>query len=73
MLAHGVCQGVTGLDIGLDGLQTFFKGRVGLLLAENLQALDQGKTGIDHGGQLSGKDDQVLAGYLGLKEFDILE
>ena len=73
MFAHRVGEGGAGLHVVLDGGDHLLEGRVGLLLAENLQTLHQWQAGIDHGRHLPGEDDEILAGDLGFEEFDIFE
>jgi hypothetical protein len=49
VFAHRVGEGGAGFHVILDGGDHLLEGRVGLLLAENLQALHQRQTGVDHG------------------------
>ena len=73
MFFQGIGKGGTGLNIGPDLHEYFFESRVFLLIAEYLQALDEGKTGIDHGGELPGENNHILAGHLWLKKLNILQ
>ena len=56
-----------------DLFKNFLERRVALLLPENFQALDQRQAGIDHGGHLTGEDDDVLACYAWLEKCNVLE
>ncbi len=51
----------------------FFKGRVFLLGMQDFQALEQGQSGIDHGGKLSGKNNDIPFLDLGLQKRNIFK
>nr|WP_306549202.1 hypothetical protein [Desulfobulbus sp.] len=61
MLAHRIGQGGSCFHVTLNGCQHLLKRCVALLLAKNLQALHQRQAGVNHGGELTRKDNKILA------------
>src|SRR6185369_8643438 len=60
MLLAGVGERVAGLDVVLDLADDLAeRGRLALR-AEDLQALQDGKAGVDHGRELAGEDHDVV-------------
>ena len=60
MFLQGVSQCKAALDILLYRTDGVSKGLILRLLAENIEALNNGKTRIDHGGELAGKDHHIM-------------
>ena len=58
--AHGIGQGCAALDRGADAEQRLLEEVVLLVVAEDLQALHQGKAGIDHHRELAEEDGLLL-------------
>ena len=56
-----------------DLLEHLFEGRVFLLVVENVQTLDDGKTRVDHRGKLLGEYDDVFIFHTRLHKGDVFE
>ncbi len=59
MFAQRLGVGRSRFDIILDGAEGLAQGLVVGLAREDLQALDEGQTGIDHGRELPREDDDI--------------
>ena len=64
VLRQGVGKGGTALHALLHLQEHILEGPVLLLAGKDLQALDQGKAGVYHGGELAGEDDDLLGRHL---------
>ena len=61
MLLHGVGERGAALDVLTHGEEHFLEVRVVLLASQDLETLDQRQTGVDHDGELTREDRDVLA------------
>ena len=62
VLAHGVGEAGAALDVHAGLLEDLGEGLVLLLAAQDLQALHEGQTGVDHDRELAHEDGEVLGG-----------
>ena len=62
VLAHGVGEGGAAFHVHARLLEDLGEGLVLLLAAQDLEALDEGQTGVDHDRELAHEDGQVLGG-----------
>ncbi len=64
MLLQGFGEAIAGFHAGADVLDDVAHDFVGGLFGQALERLDHRETGVDHGGQLAGEDDEVGEGDL---------
>src|SRR5581483_2884645 len=60
MFAQGGGKRVPAFNVLFNFFDSFSKGRVWRLLPKNLQRLDDRQPGVNHSGQLAGKDDDIF-------------
>jgi hypothetical protein len=63
MLAHGVRERGAAFHVHARLLEDLGEGLVLLLAAQDLEALDERETGVDHDRELAHEDGQVLGGH----------
>ena len=61
---HGVRQGRARFDVAAHLFERFLEGRVRVLLADGIEALDQRQTGVEHDRKLPGEDGDLGLGDL---------
>ena len=74
VLAHGVGEAGAALHVHAGLLEDLGEGLVLLLAAQDLEALHERQTGVDHDRELAGEDGEVLGGHAAaeLRQGDLL-
>src|ERR1700733_3781785 len=71
VLLHGGGKSGASFDRAAHAIENLLESDVFLLSSENLQALHQGQTGVNHDGELAGEDGQLLRVHAAAKRGDI--
>src|ERR1700691_2497367 len=71
VLLHGSGKSGAAFDRAAHAIENLLEGDVLLLSSENLQALHQGQTGVNHDGELAGEDGQLLRVHAAAEGGDI--